>query len=193
MPRWSFLRHGQSVANAEGWLAGHTDAPLTPLGERQAIAARDPVADMRFERVLVSDLARARRTLQLVLPDYAGPVTISPGLRERTIGDWDGMHRDQLVPLGAFEVLITWEGRPPNGESHADLARRVIGTLATLDADIDTLVVCHGALMRAVLGVLDGRDRAQLGKIRYPNCALQTRSVPLGRWAELRARLEVGP
>ena len=33
---WHFVRHGQSVANAEGWVAGHVDTPLTELGKHQA-------------------------------------------------------------------------------------------------------------------------------------------------------------
>ncbi|MCB9677512.1 MAG: histidine phosphatase family protein [Alphaproteobacteria bacterium] len=183
MPRWTFLRHGESVANAEGWLAGHTDAPLTAKGEAQAIAQRDVLKDVPFTRVLVSDLQRARRTLALALPDWSGPVVVSDRLRERTIGDWDGMTADALRALGGFDVLVTWDGRPPNGESHADLARRVIAELDRLDADEDTLVVCHGALMRAVLGVLDDRPKEAIGLLRYPNCALQTRQVERGGWA----------
>ncbi|MEZ4318236.1 MAG: histidine phosphatase family protein [Myxococcota bacterium] len=185
MPRWSFLRHGESVANAEGWLAGHTDAPLTPKGEREAVEAGEALRDVPFTRVLVSDLSRARRTLELALPHWDGPVTVSAGLRERTIGDWDGMPGNALAKLGGFDVLLTWDGRPPNGESHADLADRVLRTLDGLDADEDTLVVCHGALMRAVLGVLDGRPRDEIGRIRYPNCALQTRQVDVGGWRAL--------
>jgi bisphosphoglycerate-dependent phosphoglycerate mutase len=45
MPTWIFVRHGQSVANREGWLAGHYDAPLTDQGEAEAIAARCVLVD----------------------------------------------------------------------------------------------------------------------------------------------------
>ena len=42
MRRWIFLRHGESVANAEGWLSGQVDTPLTERGRDQARqAARD--------------------------------------------------------------------------------------------------------------------------------------------------------
>ena len=30
------VRHGESLGNAEGFFAGQTDIPLTPLGQRQA-------------------------------------------------------------------------------------------------------------------------------------------------------------
>ncbi len=189
--RYSFLRHGQSTANAEGWLAGHTDAPLSLLGQQQADQAADAVLDVPFDRVWVSDLSRARETWSRVRPDSAvwdGPITVHPGLRERTLGDWDGHPRETLDAVDAFSVLVTWAGRPPNGESHADLARRVLTTLAALESEqgpADTLVVCHGAFMRVVLGMLDGRDREALCRVRFPNCALQTREVSEGRWQAL--------
>ena len=184
MARWTFLRHGESVANAGGWLAGHRDVDLTERGVAQARAAADPLGDVPFTRVWCSDLLRARRTCALALPD-ATP-EISAALRERTIGEWDGMDRAALHGVGAFEVLWSWDGRPPGGESHADLAERVLAALAAGDTGEDTLVVGHGGMMRAVLGLLDGRDRAVIGKIRYPNCAIQTREVPVGGWAALR-------
>lgn len=190
MARWSFLRHGESLGNAENWLAGHTDADLTARGESQAREVGSALADVPFERILVSDLTRATRTLSLALPSWTGPVTVTAGLRERTIGDWDGMYRDALVAQGAFDVLLTWAGRPPNGESHEDLAIRAIRELHAHDADTDTLVVCHGGLMRAVLGALDGRAHTAIPRIRYPNCALQTRQVALGEWGRRLAALE---
>ena len=38
------VRHGESVANAQGLLLGRTDAELTELGRTQAAAADDGIA-----------------------------------------------------------------------------------------------------------------------------------------------------
>ena len=35
-PRFTFVRHGQCVANAQGRVVGQLDSPLTPLGHTQA-------------------------------------------------------------------------------------------------------------------------------------------------------------
>jgi probable phosphoglycerate mutase len=190
--RYSFLRHGESTANAGGWLAGHTDAPLTDAGRAQARAAADPLNDVPFARVWVSDLVRATGTFALARPDWNGPLTVDAGLRERTLGDWDGASRETLDAVDAWSVLVTWDGRPPGGESHADLARRILDTLTRLErtqGSADTLVVCHGGVMRVVLGLLDDRPRADLCRVRYPNGALQTRAVTPGVWEALAGRL----
>ena len=183
MPVWSFLRHGESVANAGGWLAGHADVDLTPRGVEQATAATAELADVPFDRVLVSDLLRARRTAALALPGH--PVTLDRALRERTLGAWDGRSRKDLSAIGAMATLLTWHRRPPQGESHADLARRAIAALAAHDTGQDTLVVCHGGLMRAVLGVVDGTPPDAIPFVRFPNCALQVRALPEAGWRSL--------
>lgn len=185
-PRWTFLRHGESWANAEGWLAGHTDVGLTPQGEAEARSVAGSVRDVPFTRVIVSDLTRALRTLELAAPDWTGPIVVDRRIRERTIGDWDGQ---AFKEVHAMALLTTWDGRPPNGESHADLAVRALSALADLESDEDTLVVTHGGWMRVVLGTLDARPPAAIGRLRYPNCALQTRAVPRGTWARLLDRL----
>ena len=59
------VRHGESVANAQGLLLGRTDAELTETGRAQALAARalldGPVAEVRS-----SPLRRARDTAELL-------------------------------------------------------------------------------------------------------------------------------
>lgn len=181
--RWTFLRHGESVANAAGRVAGHQDSPLTARGVEQALAVRDPLADLPFRRVLTSDLARARRTAELAAPGV--PLFVDAGLRERSLGDWEGRRRDALASEGFADLVLSATGRPPGGESHADLTRRALTTLARLEDGTDTLVVAHGGLLRAVLGALDGVDAADAVRIRFPNAGLQTRAVPAGTWARL--------
>lgn len=183
--RWTFLRHGESVANAEGWVSGQIDAPLTSRGRLEARNVRAPLLDLPFARVLSSDLSRALETARIAAPDHV--IQTHPGLRERTLGAWDGRTHAELAAAGQKDVLLTMSGRPPGGESHADLLRRALVTLEALDAPVDTLVVAHGGLLRAVLGALDGLDAATATRLRLPNCALQTRAIQPGTWARLLA------
>lgn len=183
---WSFLRHGESIANAEGWLAGHTDADLTHKGVRQALAVRDALEDIVFERVVVSDLLRARRTAALALPTW--DVVVDSRVRERTLGDWEGRTRKELREEGAMATLLSWHGRPPRGESQADLADRVTSALIDYEDGVPTLIVCHGGVMRAMLGLLDGEPESTRSRVRYPNCALQVRQLERGRLRSLESR-----
>ena len=55
--------------------------------------------------------------------------------------------------------------------------------------DVDTTVVCHGGVMRVVIGVLDGLDAEDATRGHYANCAVETRDVPAGTWGRLLATL----
>ena len=55
--------------------------------------------------------------------------------------------------------------------------------LAAVDgADGSTLVAAHGALIRAVVGVIDGTPSAEIGLWRPQNCELITRDLEPGGW-----------
>ncbi len=143
------VRHGESVGNALGLLLGRADAELTPLGLRQAIAARrllhDPVAEVRS-----SPLQRARHTAELL--GLGLPTTVDPRWVEVDYGEFDGR------PLGDVpaEVWRHWRDdpgfRPEGGESLAEVEVRVVDACAELFAaadagarrkDGDVVVVSH--------------------------------------------------
>lgn len=185
MPLWTFVRHGESEANRDRWFAGHTDAHLTETGAEQARAARDAVAAVSKARAFSSDLQRARRTAEILLGDPpAVPLHSVPELRERSCGDWEGKPWTELVDLDGLTVLETWSGRPPAGESLRDVAARALAYLASVDDGQDTLVVVHGALIRSVVGVLDGTPPAEIGRWKPANCEVVSRELPTGRMAD---------
>lgn len=185
MPVWSFMRHAQSVANAEGWYAGTRDVTLTELGERQARAAGRELARTPFERVFSSDLMRAYRTAELALASRDVPVVQSQALRERSCGAWEACAVAEIENDGRIDVLLSFRARPPGGESLHDVAVRALRWLATVDTSSDTLVVAHGALIRSVIGVLDRTPEHHIGDFRPRNCEIIRRDVPVGHWAEL--------
>jgi broad specificity phosphatase PhoE len=183
------MRHAQSVANAEGWYAGTCDTCLTPHGERQALAARAQLAELPLDRVFSSDLQRARRTAELVIADRGLAVTPTMALRERSCGDWESCTVAEIEADGRIDVLLSFRDRPPGGESLRDVAVRALRWLAEVDTSADTLVVAHGALIRSVIGVLDGTAEDRIGTFRPTNCEIVSRQVPVGRWAQLLDRL----
>lgn len=178
---WIFLRHGQSVANAAGWLSGWDDVALTEKGEAQARAAGDALRQHPIGRCLSSDLSRAWRTACLALEGRAVPVHRVPELRERHMGclqgqDWaackaDGRHDRWLRP---------WEDGPPGGESHRHAVRRALAALRWWDDGTPTLVVAHGSLLRGLVGLLDGVPLDELGTIASAaNCDPMVRELDL--------------
>lgn len=184
--RWLFIRHGESVANADGWLAGHHDAPLTEVGRRQAAGLATSVAGWTG-LLLSSDLRRAVDTATLAFG--RSPDRQVPGLRERHLGDWECAAKRDLQADGRWTSLLSWSDGPPRGESQYAVAVRMIAALDALDHDLpdgDVAVVSHGTALRCALGVLDDLPRDHIGTALLPNVGIAERLVPRGGW-RLRA------
>ena len=93
MGTWLLVRHGQSIANAEGWLAGHRDVPLTDRGRSDAVSVRDQLAGVVVDRVVTSDLTRAIDTAAPVCAERAIVPARDRRLRERDVGAHEGRRR----------------------------------------------------------------------------------------------------
>lgn len=175
MARLLLLRHGQSSWNAEGRWQGWADPPLSPLGEAQARAAAGRLAGAGLTAVVSSDLDRARGTAGIVAGELGLPVLPpEPDLRERDIGDWSGLTTAE-IEQGWPGWLTAWRAgeleRPPNGESRAEIAARVMAVLERLAAGEGTvLVVTHGGVIHLV------QDHFGCDSVRMGNLC--------GRWLE---------
>ena len=182
---WHFVRHGQSVANAEGWVAGHVDTPLTELGKHQARQLRPALEGLSVERVVASDLCRAHRTAELAWGHQTPPITSHPELRERDLGLWEREPLQTLRADGRIEALYGWASHPPHGESQRALARRVLRWLAGHDDGQDTLLFVHGGLIRCIIGLVDGTPTDEIGLWKVKNTQHVQRRLSRGRWREL--------
>ena len=74
------IRHGQSEANALKVYSGWAEYSLTPLGEQQALRTGELVKNIAFDRIISSDLLRARQTAALVFPGRT--IEINSDIRE---------------------------------------------------------------------------------------------------------------
>jgi broad specificity phosphatase PhoE len=182
MATWVFVRHGESVANAEGWLSGFRDVALTDTGVAQAQSAGQALADTVFDQVFSSDLQRARETARLILGDRPLTLHQSPSLRERNLGVFEGVQKSELRADGRMDLLVGWNTKPAGGESHRDLALRALPFLSTLDCDKRTLIVSHGGMIRTLLGLLDNKPTDQIGKTWVHNCQPTSRDMTAGDW-----------
>jgi probable phosphoglycerate mutase len=151
------VRHGESVANAQGLLLGRTDAELTDAGRAQAAAARsllrDPVVEVR-----TSPLSRARDTAQLL--GLGPPVTVDERWVEVDYGEFE------CQPLGGIpaEVWQRWRSdrdfRPEGGETLAEVDERIARACEELfaadgggarQAGGDVVVVSHVTPIKAAV------------------------------------------
>ena len=158
MKRLLLVRHGESEWNAVRRLQGQADIALSEKGEAQARALAATVEQLAPDRVITSDLRRARQTAELLgFPEAAR----EPALREVDVGEWTGRDIARIV-ADEPEAYRGWRAgtfAPPGGEIWADFAARtaVATRAATLEAD-RLLVVCHGGVIRALLQTLLGLE-----------------------------------
>ena len=148
------VRHGQSTWNAEGRWQGWANAPLSGVGEEQARAAAKHLPDV--EAVVSSDLLRARRTAELLSEGRGlAPIEIYRGLRERGVGQFEGMTNPEIAER--FPHLIGQDGsRPldiPGAEPIPSVISRVVAALARVakaHPGKAVLAVSHGGVIRAL-------------------------------------------
>lgn len=152
------LRHGQTSWNAEHRIQGQIDAQLDEVGLAQAAAVAPVVAALRPALLWTSDLARARRTAEVV--GEACGLTPAPDerLREYSLGRWEGRTHAEFAaadPAG-FELFRTgrWD-ELPDAEPPEAVAKRFTACLGDLvDAlgpDELGVAVAHGSAIRTGL------------------------------------------
>lgn len=152
------IRHG-SVEGAETRrFIGHLDAPLSPLGARQAEALATQLAGIPLEAIYSSDLARTRRTAEIVAaPHGLKPVEL-PELREFAMGRWEGLTAEEIRALDP-EAFARWMAdvagyRFPEGESLQDLEARAwpaFERIVAAHAGASVAIVAHGGTNRMIL------------------------------------------
>lgn len=156
-------RHGRTQWNHQRRFQGQSDVELDDTGRLQARAAARELALLPPDRIVSSDLVRARVTAQ-ALADLVGlPVSEDPRLRETYAGVWQGLDREALQRDHA-EDLAAWAAgsdlRPGGGERRTEVAARMVAgieeALAPLPDGGTLVVVTHGGSARAAVGRLLG-------------------------------------
>ena len=166
------IRHGESVWNAEGRLQGQQDPALSDLGRRQVAALAPAVASLRPDRVVCSDLVRARETAEIL--GFPEP-ELDPAWREIDVGEWGGKLAADVDP----QVMADWRlgaANPPGGETRAVFLARIGAAIDALAGDGGTVLVStHGGCVRMACGYATGGDPTNFGPI--PNASLSMLTV----------------
>lgn len=174
------VRHGETTYNAEGRIQGHSDAPLSSLGLRQAEAIACRLSRESFAAIFSSDLGRARATAEIIAADRELPVRTTPLLRESNLGVLQGLTRaevDERYPREHYE----WRRdntplRPPGAESWDDVVercRRFLGELARERENAErVLVVGHGGSLRGLIIAALELPISAYTKLHFSNASL---------------------
>jgi len=132
------IRHAESVWNVERRWQGHEDPPLSRRGLEQAEALARSFAAARIERILTSDLLRARATAEPLARALGIEAARDVRLRELDVGCWGGCTREEIASrdADALERFDRGDRALPAGgaESRSALRERALAALLDLAA-----------------------------------------------------------
>lgn len=166
------IRHGKILQeDDQRRYIGQLDLPLAEEGVRQARLLQKKLEPAEIAAVYCSDLARSRRTAQIITEGRSTPVFSRSDLREVGLGDWEGYtfadiarrFPDKFKARGADIGYY----RIPGGESFADCSKRVIAAFHDLSASApgNILIVGHAGVNRLLICHLLGMPLANLFRI----------------------------
>jgi broad specificity phosphatase PhoE len=193
--RLLLLRHGRTTAAPGTYVGCRVDPGLDDHGREQALRAGALLGERPLAAVISSPLRRARETAALAVPSHAP--RIDARIQELDWGDITGLTWAQVeerFPETAAQWIRCGWPVPPNGEDPRTLWRRTAAAALDYAADHpdgDVLLVCHGGVMRAIVGAARGLGLGDAWRVRTPHAALRLqRATPhaLARW---RAVVEV--
>jgi broad specificity phosphatase PhoE len=169
-------RHGQTDLNKKRLMQGLTDAPLNQTGIEQAKAARSAIGDVKFDAVYASPLIRAVRTAEIIGNVETDQVIIDKRIIEVDFGRYEKKHYLRMGPSMSFYWIFPERIKAPETvepiSSMIARSREFLQDIEKKDYE-DVLVVCHGGIIRALCGYLEGRPSGIKWRPKPENCEIR--------------------
>ncbi|NUR17253.1 MAG: histidine phosphatase family protein [Dermatophilaceae bacterium] len=161
------VRHAETVDNAARIWQGHKDTALSDLGRAQVEAAAPHLAAYEPALIVSSDLQRAASTADAIAGLTGVEVRLDARLREVHVGEWQGMHADDVREKYPDLVAALDRGEDPprgvTGETRAEVAERAGAVLREVARELlpgeTAVVVAHGVSARVAASDLVGIDQ----------------------------------
>jgi probable phosphoglycerate mutase len=150
------MRHGQSEANIHKRIASSPDVcidscGLTEEGRRQALSSAENFAALnRADLIISSDFKRARETAQILAETANADLELSPMLRERFFGIYDGGDDSNYQKVWELDAkgYGYQERMIESPEAIAERIRKLILSLELHYADKNIVLVTHGDVIQ---------------------------------------------
>lgn len=160
---FTFLRHGESVGNRDGYVQGQHDFPLSDEGIRQAeqVTAAWTAAGRQFDGIIASPLQRAQKTAEVIQRVFNVSIESDPLWLERHRGVDQGELKQAVRQHRSLNTSHRYERFGQTGESDWQLSLRAGRALQSLFSRPPGryLVVTHGGLLNKVLHTILGSDQ----------------------------------
>lgn len=160
------FRHGQTTFNRDSKFTGFIDAPLTKTGLDDAKIVAIRLKSKKFQAAFHTSLIRSKDTLKEVLryhPECAATIEDNR-LVERDYGKLSGKTHLEVVKKHGILKYDSWHRSfntsPPNGESFADVEKRVKSFILDLikfikHHKINVAISAHGNSIRLFRKIME--------------------------------------
>lgn len=173
-----FLRHGESIGNAQARWQGQSDYALTENGRAQAraLAERWRSENVKFDLVIASPLSRAKETAEIIASALGANMEMDPILLERHIGEMEGLTAEEVRKRPQPPYITPYDSIGGGGEGDWALFLRAGQALHGLlgRPPGSYLIVSHGGLlnqlMNAIIGIAPHLDPSGV-RFRFDNTA----------------------
>lgn len=175
------IRHGQSLANAEGVHQGQkVDSPLSSEGKEQAHKLAKRLADEKVEIIYSSDLLRAKTTAEIISNNHI-PIILDKRLREFDSGDFTKFGSNlEIYKKYKEEESIKRGVKPhevvlPGGESEHQHWLRIedfVNDVLLSNLHQNIAIVAHGGTNKIFFGVTKHLSREKMYEVPQNNCCL---------------------
>jgi len=171
-----FLRHGESVGNAESRWQGQSDYPLTKRGRAQATALADrwKSEGVKFDLAVASTLLRAKETAEIITSALQIKLEFDEIWLERDIGEMEGLTSSEVQQRPKPPYITPYDSVGGDGEGDWELflrAGQALHDLLRRPAG-SYLIISHGGLlnqlMHAIVGVAHHADPSGV-RFRFEN------------------------
>lgn len=128
----TLVRHGETEANRNCVVQGHTDYPLNDNGRNQArlLGKSYGLSQTVFSHCFSSDLARTSETARLIVDNLTDPnvnIVLDRRLRERCFGSFESLPSCELHAAARAANKKILDFHPDGSESTEQVRERVVG------------------------------------------------------------------
>jgi probable phosphoglycerate mutase len=180
------IRHGETDFNklSKEWGQGN-EVPLNDLGILQARKLSEKLKSIRFDKVISSDLERAKMTVNELCKVLDIGVEYDERIREYDPGEVDPQSDKWIEKYKEMlnSGMSKYDIRPYGGENIWDLIKRVKSFLKDLEKEDGTIgIISHSGVNAALMNLSQGRQKDEFLSIKQDNVCINILEFNEGKW-----------
>lgn len=147
----ALIRHGETNWNLEERIQGQRDIPLNEAGRKQAEALAERLKREDWDRIISSDLLRAKETAEIIAIKTGIPLLrVDVRLREKSYGKLEGTTADERIAQWG-KRWNTLEYGVESNESAKRRASELVDDVTQEFRGQRIVIVSHGGLLHQLI------------------------------------------